>query len=68
MVYLGHIVSAEGVTANPSKIQAVVDWPAPHSVTAMHRLSGLMGYYRNFKQNYASITTPLTAVLWCNAF
>jgi hypothetical protein len=27
--YLGHIVSRNGVAANPSKIQAMVNWPVP---------------------------------------
>jgi len=27
--YLGHIVSAEGVSVDQGKIQAVLDWPAP---------------------------------------
>ena len=30
--YLGHIVSAQGVHANPAKISAMVDWPTPTTI------------------------------------
>jgi hypothetical protein len=43
VAYLGHVVSAEGVTMDRQKIQAVVDWPVPRSVRAVRAFLGLIG-------------------------
>ena len=42
--YLGHIVSSEGVSADPMKSQAVVEWPRPATVTEVRSFLGLVSY------------------------
>ena len=58
--FLGHIISKDGISMDPAKVEAVGDWPIPKSVTKVRSLIGLAGYYRQFVQNFSRITEPLT--------
>ena len=63
MVFLGHVISAEGVYVDPKKNEAILNWKPPTSVHEVHSFLGLTGYYRRFMQNFSIITSPLTKML-----
>lgn len=62
--FLGHIVTADGeIKMNPSKVQAVVEWPLPTNETELKGFLGTVGYYRRFIPKFAHISKPLTSQL-----
>lgn len=61
--FLGHIISKEGVTPNPEKIEAVLAWPPPENVREVRSFLGLCSYYRRFVEGYAAIAKPLQALV-----
>ena len=44
--FLGHMVSKEGISVDPAKVEAVMRWERPKSVFEIRRFLGLVGYYR----------------------
>ncbi|KAA3470026.1 DNA/RNA polymerases superfamily protein [Gossypium australe] len=61
--FLGHIISAEGIRVDPSKISAIIDWKPLRNVIEVHSFLGLAGYYRRFVKGFSMIVTPLTRLL-----
>ena len=43
--YLGHIILEEGISVDPEKIEAIMNWPTPRNVTDVRSFMGLAGYY-----------------------
>ena len=66
--YLGHVVSGSGGTPEPSKIQAIAQWPTPTTPKELRAFLGLTGFYRKFVRHYAAIASPLTSLLCKDAF
>jgi hypothetical protein len=53
---------------DPAKVQAISDWPQPHSAHAVQGFLGLAGYYRKFIHDYGAIAAPLMALLKKDGF
>jgi len=64
--YLGHIVSEQGVSTDPAKVEAILSWPTPSSAKELHSLLGLAGYYCKFVKHFGIISRPLTNLLMKN--
>lgn len=57
--YLGHVISANGVSTDPSKIDAVAKWPPPKTVSELRSFLGFASYYRRFVEGFAKLAAPL---------
>eukprot|EP00731_Ephydatia_muelleri_P006907 Em0003g1155a len=57
--YLGHIVSKEGIAADPEKTATVKTWPTPTRTKEVQQFLGLANYYRRFIKDFAQIAKPL---------
>ena len=63
VVFLGHVISREGIRVNPKKVEAVVSWVRPTSVTEIRSFLGLASYYRRFIPGFSSIALPMTKLI-----
>jgi len=61
--FLGHTISSEGISVDPSKVQEVMDWKPPTSVHQIHSFLRLAGYYRRFIPYFSRTAKPMTELL-----
>ena len=58
--YVGHIVSENGVEADPEKVEKVKNWPTPQNAEEVRQFTSFAGYYRRFVKDFSKIAKPLT--------
>jgi hypothetical protein len=61
--FLGHTISKDDISVDPSKVQEVMDWKPPKTVHQIHSFLGLAGYYRRFILDFSRIAKPMTELL-----
>ena len=65
--FLGYIITQNGISTDPKKIEAVVNWPTPKNLREVRSFVGLCGYYRRFVDNFSETAAPLYALTKKNA-
>ena len=58
--FLGHVVSASGVSVDLEKVEAMMSWERPKSVFEIRSILGLAGYYKRFIEDFSRIAAPMT--------
>jgi hypothetical protein len=61
--FLGHVISAGGVSIDPSKNTSIMERKALTNPTEVRGFLGLAGYYQKFVEGFSSIARPLTQLL-----
>ena len=62
ITFLGHVITAEGVSADPDKIRAIVDMPPPQDVHEVRRFCGMVQYLAKFLPSLSEVANPLRAL------
>ena len=62
MRFLGHMVSASGVSVDLEKVEAVMSWERPKSIFEIHSFLGLTRYYRRFIEDFARLSAPMMSL------
>ncbi|GKD17941.1 putative reverse transcriptase domain-containing protein, partial [Tanacetum coccineum] len=58
--FLGHVIDSEGIHVDPAKIKSIKDWASPKTLTEIHQILGLAGYYQRFIEGFSKIPKPMT--------
>lgn len=59
MSYLGQVISHNGVSTDPRKVQVVTYWWRPTHVSELQSFLGVVSYYLCFVEGFAKMATPL---------
>ena len=58
--FLGHVVSASGVSMDSEKVEVVMSWERPKSVFEIRSFLGLAGDYQRFTEDFFRLVVPMT--------
>lgn len=61
--FLGYVISVDGVSMDPRRVQAIRDWKLPESYHDIQVFLGFCNFYRRFIPRYSMIACPLTNLL-----
>jgi hypothetical protein len=61
--YLGHNISAEGLTPHEAKVAAIRCLRVPTTVPELRSVMGFLNYYRCYIKSFSVIAAPLNKLL-----
>ncbi|MBW0553284.1 hypothetical protein O181_092999 [Austropuccinia psidii MF-1] len=63
IVYLGYVVSSEGLKIDQAEVHQILNWPPPRSLKALQSFLGFASFYHCFIKNYLKKISSLTSFL-----
>jgi hypothetical protein len=68
IMYLGHIIGAQGVLVHHENIHAVLNWQTPRTLIELRRFFDLCSFYKRFVKGFSQMGAPLTDLTKKGAF
>ena len=62
VIYLGYVISTEGIKMDPAKVQAIQEWEYPLNVKDVRAFLGFANFYRRFIDQFSELASPLIAL------
>ena len=63
IVYLGFVISTDGLKMDPEKVKAILEWPTPENVSEVRSFHGLASFYRKFIKNFSVVCNAMTKIM-----
>ena len=63
IVYLGFVISADGLKMDPEKFKAILEWPTPKDVGEVRSFHDLTNFYRKFIRNFSAISNAMAETM-----
>jgi len=58
--FLGYVIRRNGIAMSQEKVEAVLNWEEPRSISETQSFLGFANFYRRFIKDYSKVARPLT--------
>ena len=63
IMYLGFVISTDGLKMDPEKVKAILEWPTPENVSEVRSFHGLASFYKKFIKNFSVVCNAMTKTM-----
>jgi len=60
VLFLGHVVTKGRISADPTKVEAIMNWPKPTTTTKVRSFLHMEGYYRRLIESFSKLALPIS--------
>jgi hypothetical protein len=61
--FLGYVVTPQGIEVDEAKIEVIISWPIPATLTQLQSFLVLAGFYRRFMRDFSTNAAPLNDLM-----